>query len=46
MPGAAAFDRLDGLCRRRGLSPGGSGDVLAAAIFLDSAAAVLAEGGC
>ncbi|MEV4513951.1 triphosphoribosyl-dephospho-CoA synthase, partial [Dactylosporangium sp. NPDC049525] len=42
--GAAALDRLDRLCRRRGLSPGGSGDVLAAAVFLDSAAAVLAEG--
>jgi triphosphoribosyl-dephospho-CoA synthase len=41
--GAAALDRLDHLCRRRGLSPGGSGDVLAAAIFLDSAAA-LTEG--
>lgn len=42
--GAAALDRLDGRCERHGLSPGGSGDVLAAAIFLDSAAGLLPEG--
>lgn len=42
--GAAALDRLDLLCRRRGLSPGGSGDVLAAAVFLDAAAGPCAEG--
>ncbi|MDG6106318.1 triphosphoribosyl-dephospho-CoA synthase [Dactylosporangium aurantiacum] len=36
--GSAALDRLDELCRRCGVSPGGSGDALAAAIFLDTAA--------
>jgi triphosphoribosyl-dephospho-CoA synthase len=33
--GAAALARLDDQARRRRLSPGGSGDMLAAALFLD-----------
>ena len=43
--GAAALDRLDRLCRRRRLSPGGSGDVLAAALFVDSVDALPAAEG-
>ncbi|MEU6404281.1 triphosphoribosyl-dephospho-CoA synthase [Streptomyces sp. NPDC046985] len=35
--GRGLLDDLDRLCRARRLSPGGSGDVLAAALFLDSA---------
>ncbi|WNO62453.1 triphosphoribosyl-dephospho-CoA synthase [Streptomyces sp. NBC_01544] len=43
-PGRALFDGLDAVCRRHRLSAGGSGDVLAAALFLDSAPfALLAE---
>lgn len=38
--GRARFDTLDALCRTRRLSPGGSGDLLAAALFID----VLTEG--
>ncbi len=41
--GGAALDRLDRLCRHRRLSPGGSGDVLAAALFLDTADRLLTE---
>ncbi|GIF96977.1 triphosphoribosyl-dephospho-CoA synthase [Catellatospora citrea] len=42
--GGAALDRLDRLCRHRRLSPGGSGDALAAALFLDAAGRLLTEG--
>lgn len=41
--GRAAFDRLDLLCRLRRLSPGGSGDALAAALFLDAADRLVTE---
>jgi triphosphoribosyl-dephospho-CoA synthase len=41
--GRALFDELDDMCHCRGLSPGGSADVLAAAIFLDSAKAFLED---
>ena len=37
--GKRLFDELDRVCRRDRLSPGGSGDVLAAALFLDSVTA-------
>lgn len=33
--GRALLAGLDDICRRRRLSPGGSGDVLAAAVFVD-----------
>ncbi|MET7422652.1 triphosphoribosyl-dephospho-CoA synthase [Dactylosporangium sp. NPDC005555] len=42
--GATALDRLDRHCRLAGLSPGGSGDVLAAALFMDAARHHRAEG--
>ncbi|MEU5381893.1 MULTISPECIES: triphosphoribosyl-dephospho-CoA synthase [unclassified Streptomyces] len=41
--GRALLEDLDRICRRRGLSPGGSGDVLAAALFLDSALPLTAD---
>ena len=34
--GQEAFATLDGLCAERGLSPGGSGDLLSATMFLDA----------
>ena len=41
--GRALFGKLDDLCRCRGISPGGSADVLAAAIFLESATAFVKD---
>jgi triphosphoribosyl-dephospho-CoA synthase len=36
--GRRQFRALDGLCAQRGLSPGGSGDLLAATLFIDALA--------
>ncbi len=41
--GGALLGELDAVCRLRGLSPGGSADVLAAALFLDSALPLTAD---
>ncbi|WP_406349774.1 triphosphoribosyl-dephospho-CoA synthase [Streptomyces sp. NBC_00658] len=41
--GRALLEDLDQICRSRKLSPGGSGDVLAAALFLDSALPLTAD---